>query len=59
MFVLQQPGRDPIAFPAHDQGHAVCLVDLLKQGMFDREMGWPALTPPPARSRRNPLAHGL
>jgi hypothetical protein len=38
-FTLQQPGRGPIAFPARDQGYAVRLVDLLKQGMFDREMG--------------------
>ena len=36
---VEQPGRDPITFPARDQGHAVCLVDLLKQGMLDREMG--------------------
>jgi hypothetical protein len=35
---VEQPGHDPIAFPARDQGHAVCLVDLLKQGMFDRQM---------------------
>jgi hypothetical protein len=39
VFVLQQPGRGSIAFPARDQGHAVCPVDLLKQEMFDREMG--------------------
>jgi hypothetical protein len=36
---VEQPGHDPIVFPARDQGHAVRLVDPLKQGMFDRQMG--------------------
>lgn len=38
LVTLQEPGRAPISFPARDQGHAVCLADLLKQGMFDRQM---------------------
>lgn len=39
LVTVQEPGCGPLGLPARDYGHAVCLVDLLKQGMWSREVG--------------------